>query len=135
MTQSGDNNPAPVLAVLVNGELQLRYDRSKPLPSHQLEYLARMDQQMDQGIRLGTDWAEHPDASQRAQFVAMHLVESLQQGNEALVAASCSYLAERVPDLQQVRAKTLGVGYSVELVFDKPYVDEVSVDFVPRKPE
>ena len=122
----------PVLVVLVNGEVQLEYDRSKALPESQLRYLDRMDQQMDAGLRLGADWVEHPDTQQRAKFVAMHLVEALQQDNEASIAASCAYLANRLPDLKQVKAKLLGVGVSMELVFDKPYVVENTVSFIPR---
>ncbi|MDT8386168.1 MAG: hypothetical protein RQ736_01535 [Thiogranum sp.] len=132
------NNPAndrnEFLAILLDGELQLKYDRSTGLPEHQLQYLERMDQQMTEGIRLGVDWVEQPDLMQRAKFVALHLVASLQHGNDALIAASCAYLAERLPELKQVRAKMLGTGFSVELVFDKPYVEEILVDFVPRRP-
>ncbi len=122
------------VAILIDGELQLKYDRGTALPAHQLQYLERMDQQMNEGIRLGVDWVEQPDLMQRAKFVAVHLVESLQHGNDALIAASCAYLAERLPELKQVRAKMLGAGFSAELVFDKPYVEETLVDFVPRRP-
>lgn len=124
----------PLLAVLVNDELQLKYDRTTALPMHQQQYLERMDRQMDDGIRLGVDWIEQPDALQRAKFVAVHLVECLQQGNDAAIAASCAYLAERLPELQQVQAKMLGAGFSVELVFDTPFVEETVVNFVPRRP-
>jgi hypothetical protein len=122
-----------VLVVLVNGEAQLEYDRGKALPESQLHYLERMDQQMDAGVRLGSDWIERPDRMQRAEFVAVHLLDALQEGNEALAAASCAYLAERLPDLKQVRAKRLGAGFSIELVFDKPYVAENPISFIPRQ--
>jgi len=94
--------------------------------------LDHMDQKMDAGIRLGSDWVENPDPMQRAKFVAVNLIEALQQNSEGLVAASCAYLANRLPALKQVKAKLLGGGFSVELVFDKPYVKETTVDFIPR---
>ena len=132
MSVSNGTSKHPVLVVLVNGEVQLEYDRGKALPESQLRYLDRMDRQMDAGVRLGADWVDQPDTQQRAKFVAMHLVEALQQDNEPSIAASCAYLANRLPDLKQVRAKLLGVGVSLELVFDKPYVVENTVSFIPR---
>lgn len=134
MSKPNRTGESTLLAVLVNDELQVKYDRATALPAHQLQYLERMDRQMDDGIRLGVDWIEQPDALQRAKFVALHLVESLKQGNDAAIAASCAYLAERLPELDQVRAKMLGTGVSVDLVFDTPYVEETVVEFLPRKP-
>ena len=130
---SFNGNTAP-LVVLVNGESRLEYDRSKELSERQRVYLDRMDRQMDSGIRLGTDWVEQPRLAQRASFVAAQLVDALQRDDEALIAACCTYLANRLPELKQIKARLLTVGFSVELVFDKPYVEEITVDFVPRPP-
>lgn len=41
-----------MLAVVVNGELVLQYDRAKPLPGRQRDYLDGMDERMDRGIEL-----------------------------------------------------------------------------------
>lgn len=130
---SFNGNTAP-LVVLVNGESRLEYDRSKELSERQRVYLDRMDRQMDSGIRLGTDWVEQPRPAQRASFVAAQLVDALQRDDEALIAACCTYLANRLPELKQIKARLLTAGFSVELVFDKPYVEEITVDFVPRPP-
>jgi hypothetical protein len=130
---SFNGNTAP-LVVLVNGESRLEYDRSKELSERQRVYLDRMDRQMDSGIRLGTDWVEQPRLAQRASFVAAQLVDALQRDDEALIAACCTYLANRLPELKQIKARLLTAGFSVELVFDKPYVEEITVDFVPRPP-
>jgi hypothetical protein len=130
---SFNGNTAP-LVVLVNGESRLEYDRSKELSERQRVYLDRMDRQMDSGIRLGSDWVEQPRLAQRASFVAAQLVDALQRDDEALIAACCTYLANRLPELKQIKARLLTAGFSVELVFDKPYVEEITVDFVPRPP-
>jgi hypothetical protein len=124
-------NPAPMLTVVIDGQPHLEYDRGKPLSGHQLVSLDRMDQKMDQGIVLGGRPLESPDRTQRAQFVALHLLEAMQAGDEALIAASCAYLANRLPDLQQVKARLAGGAVSAELVFDKPYAKEVAVNFSP----
>jgi len=128
---SADGKRAP-LVVLVNGESRLEYDRSKVLSDRQRVYLDRMDRQMDAGIRVGGDWIEQPQPMQRASFVAGQLVDALQREDEGLIAACCSYLADRLPELKQIKARILSAGFSVELVFDQTYVKEVPVDFVPR---
>jgi len=121
-----------MLVVLVDDRPQLEYDRGKALPDRQLLYLDRMDSKMDAGIHLDGSSVQNPDPLQRARFVALHLIEALQQDNEALVAASCAYLAQRLPGLQQVRAHLTGDGFTAELVFDTPYVKETVVEFMPR---
>ncbi len=122
------------LTVLINDEPHLEYDRGKRLPKSQQAYLGRMDERMDAGIQLGGIRVNSPDTLQRAQFVAIQVIEGLQDGNESLIAATCAYLASRMPDLTQVKAKLVEEGYSVELVFDEPHVNEVAVQFSPRLP-
>ena len=124
-----ENSP---LTVLIDDQVHLEYDRNKPLPEKQLAYLGRMERQMDAGIQLGSGWVEHPEPFHRAQFVAIHLIEALQQGNDALVAASCAYLASRLPEMKQLKARSTEGGFAIELVFDEPYVAETVVNFVPR---
>jgi len=132
MNDTSCSPDAPLLTISIDNQPQLEYDRSQGLPDNQLVYLDRMDKQMDAGIQIGGEQVARPDALQRAQFVAVHLVEALQQGNEALIAASCAYLARRLPDLKQVKAVPIEAGLSLELVFDEPWVRETVVDFVPR---
>ena len=76
------------LTIVLNGEPQLVYDRNKPLPEQQVAYLGQMDRQMNAGIVLGGQRVDRPDQLQRAQFVSIHVIEALQQGNESLAAAS-----------------------------------------------
>ena len=121
------------LAVVLNGTLQLEYHRDKPLPEAQRQYLDRMDQSMDKGIELGGVQTAAPDQLQRAQFVASGLIQSLHDDNESLAAASCAYLATRIPELRQVKASEANDQRSIDLVFDKDYVPEQPIKFV--KPE
>jgi hypothetical protein len=118
--------------VLINGEPHIEYDRDRILPEPQQLYLDRMDDRMSSGIELGGVKVDSPDALQRAQFVAIQVIEGLQEGNEPVIAASCAYLASRMPDLTQVKAQLVDEGYSVELVFGEPYAKEVAVQFSPR---
>ena len=132
MRASSSSAKNSLLTVLVDDQVHLEYDRNKPLPEKQLAYLGRMERQMDGGIRLGSGRVEQPDQLQRAQFVAIQLIKALQQGDDALVAACCAYLANRLPDMQQVKARLTGAGFAIELVFDEPYVRETVVNFMPR---
>ena len=66
-----------ILYVIINDEPILEFDRKKPLPGHQRQYLDNMDAQMDQGIKIGDDMIKDPDPLVRSQFVANSLVNSL----------------------------------------------------------
>lgn len=119
------------LVIVFNGQSVVEYDRNKRLPGHQRQFLDKMDSDMDQGIELMNEKIVKPDNVQRAQFVAMHLVQSLLQEDDAMIAASCAYLASRLPDLKQVKANEQGDMISFHLVFDEPLNNQVSVQFDP----
>ncbi len=92
-----------LLTVIVNDEAVLEFDRSKPVPGHQRQYLDNMDAQMDQGIQLGKDFIESPNPLQRSQFVANSLVNSVLKDEYSIAIAMCTYLAKRLQDLQQIK--------------------------------
>lgn len=119
------------MVVLFNGEALFEYDRTKPLPENQRQYLDRMDQQMNEGITLGTEQIENPDKQQRAQFVAFTLVSAIEEDNEAAIAAMNSYLAVRYPDLKQVKADTDKATRKImfDLIFDQEHKNQVKVSF------
>ncbi len=124
-----------ILYVVVNDEPILEFDRKKPVPGHQRQYLDNMDAHMDQGIHLGADFIEDPNALQRSQFVANSLVNMLFKEQYSTAIAMCTYLAKRLPDLQQIQCKgditepttdkladeDKNGGLSIEFVFDRSY--------------
>ena len=121
-----------ILYVIVNGEPILEFDRKKPVPGHQRQYLDNMDAQMDQGIKLGDDFIENPNALVRSQFVANSLVNMLFKEQYSTAIAMCTYLAKRLPELQQIQCKgdisesseadsDKDSGVSIEFVFDRSY--------------
>ena len=118
------------LVVVLDGVSQLEYQRGKPLESAQREYLDHLDKRMDAGIDIDGRRIEQPNPLQRAQFVALQLLQAVQAGNEPVAAATCAYLANRIPDLKQVRAITRSGLLSFDLVFDKTYAKEVKVEFM-----
>lgn len=120
------------LAIVVNGTLQVSYDRDRPLPESQYQALDLMDEKMNSGITLAGEHIERPDMDKRAMFVASQLIQALLTDNEALIAASTSYLATRLTDLKQVRANVKDELISYTLVFDQAYAPESPVHFVKK---
>ena len=104
------------LTVIYNDIPQLEYDRDKPLEDHQLLYLQKMDDKMDAGITIGEQHIDKPDANQRSQFVAANLAHAIKTENETSMAALCSYIATRMPDIQQVTIAELDNG-EIEIDF------------------
>jgi len=127
-----------LLAVVVDGQSVLEYDRRKPLPARQQLFLDHMDRDMDTGITLDGQHIVQPDPMMRARFVANHLLQATENGDDKLAAAACTYLAVRLPGLKQVRADRMDGQLHIDLVFDKPYAPVQAVQFVhldkSRKP-
>ena len=119
----------PILTVVVNDQAVLEYDRRKPLAARQRLYLDHMDRDMDKGVPLEGRHQAAPDLRTRAQFVATSLLQALESGNDGVAAATCSYLAVRLPDLKQVRAQSNAGQLVIDLVFDKAHVPAQTVQF------
>ena len=129
------------LLVIFNNEAVLEYDRSKPMPGQQRQYLDRMDERMNQGIQLGDSFIETPNPLERAQFVANSLVNSLLKQNFDQAVAMCSFLGKRMPDLQQIKCEGSegdDGGISIEFVYDRSFEQsqqEQTIQFhKPEKP-
>jgi hypothetical protein len=116
-----------LFAVLLNGIAQLEYDRDKPLPPHQAAYLDKMDTKMAAGILIGDTTIKNPDINQRAQFVAANLHNAIKSDDEEMSAALCSWLANRLPDLKQVKMNENDDQVSIDLVFDEDYGKQAAV--------
>jgi hypothetical protein len=120
------------LVVSFNGDSQIEYDRDKPLPIQQEQFLSRMDCELKQGFDLGGERIDNPDLQKRAQFVASNLLEAVVNGEEQKAAAMTAYLAVFLPDLKQVKAVETPEGVLIDLVFDREYSKEVRVQLHPR---
>jgi hypothetical protein len=117
----------PVLFVVIDGQAVLEYDRRKTLPAHQQSYLDRMDQNMDKGLGQS---GQSPDPMARARFVANNLLQALETQNDSVAAATCAYLALRLPELKQVCADRKSGEWHIDLVFDRPYAPVQTAQFV-----
>ena len=122
-----------ILAVLIDGIVQLEFDRNKSIPTHQEQFLNNMDAELMTGIVVNGQKISQPDLYQRAQFVALNLVNALRESNDSVAAAMCTYLATRLPELKQVKVELQGEQMSIDLVFDENYTRQVNVEFKPLK--
>jgi len=121
-----------LFAVIFNGTPELEYDRSKPLSERQHQFLEKMDQELNAQVVIGDKVIPNPGIEDKAQFVAINLVDALRTANDGLAAAMCSYLALRVPNLQQVKVSENDEQLLIDLVFDEAYSRQVSVQFTER---
>jgi len=119
------------LSIIFNGTPELEYDRNKPLQDQQLLYLDKMDEKMDAGITIGDTEVASPDSNQRTQFVAANLAHAIKSNQEPAMASLCSYLAIRMPDVQQVIIDERNDGIEIEFNFEP--VDENVVLVAPPK--
>ncbi len=122
-------NPSSTLFVIVNDEPQLQFDRSKPLNPKQAEYLEKLDRKFDAGIELQGEWLEQPDLGQRAQWMALAMMEGILYQEDEKAAASLAWLATRLPELKQVQAVVDEEGTRFELIFDREYQPRQVVRF------
>ncbi len=117
------------LVIFINGQSIIEYDRNTRLPGHQRQFLDKMDIDMDAGINISGERVVKPDLKVRAQYIAMQLVNSILKENDAMIAATCAYLATRIPDLKQVQAVEQEENISFDLVFTDEQKNQVAVQF------
>ncbi len=114
-----EKSKSEMLHIIINDTVLLEYDRNKPIPEEQYKYLDQMDAKMKDGITLGKDKIDKPNTLQCAQYIANSLISALFEEDYNLGIALCTYLAQRIPDLQQVKAVGEKNEVSVEFIFDR----------------
>src|SRR4030065_1159359 len=119
-----------ILTIVMNGESQVENDRNNPLAGPQRDFLDKMDTSVAAGSALGAVEIKSPSALQRAQFVALQLVSAIRASDEQRTAAMLAYLANRIPELKQVRATSKDQDVGFDFVFDKDYVPEKKGHFM-----
>lgn len=108
-----------MLSVYFNGEKVLEYDKTARQPGKQRQYLEKMDLDMDGGIELNDKIISSPDDMQRAKYVAMNLFYGIQSKSDGMISTTCAYLANRIPELKQIRATENGEEITLDLIFNE----------------
>ena len=104
------------LSLFINEQLAYECDRSPELEEKQLEFLDRMDRDMDRGFRIQGEMIAEPDGRQKATFVVMNLLRALRQEDHAKITASCAYLGNRLPHVVEVHARDRDNQIDIEFV-------------------
>ncbi len=120
-----------ILAVVVNDQLMLEYNREIELDEHKQKYLDSLDAKFDQGIELEGEFLANPTLQQRAQFISLSLMEGIMYKDDKMASVSLAWLALHLTDLKQVIAVVDHDGTKFELVFDREYQPHINVDFNP----
>ena len=109
----------PSLEIILNDNLILEYPRNTRLPGKQREFLDIMDHDMNEGIKLDGNIIHTPDSQNRIHYIALQLIQAMKSNNRGMIMASCAYLINRQPTLQQIRAWEVDDTISLELIYDK----------------
>lgn len=104
------------ILLLVNNQVAFDFDKVVTLEKNQLSFLDKMDADMAKGVKINGQSISEPDKNQRATFVVMNLIRALQQENETVVTASCSYIANRLPDIEEVHVNEHESGIKVVFI-------------------
>lgn len=105
-----------VLTLFVNDQAVFEYDRETVLDDQQLEFLDKMDADMDGGIKIRGELFSQPDLEQRSRFMVMNLIKALKQEDDAKIAVSCAYLTNRQPELIEIRVNDEEADVAISLV-------------------
>ena len=106
------------LEIFINNKLVFGYPRNTRLPGKQREFLDAMDHDMNEGIKLNGNIINMPSTQQKLYYITLQLIQALNTDNLGMVRATCAYLINRQPTLQQIRAYEEGETISLELVYD-----------------
>ncbi len=118
-----------MLAIVINDQLRLQYDRSKQLPEHQQQYLVNLDNKFSKGLELQGEKIDNPNIEQKARYMSLILMESILYKEDSKAAVCLAWLATRLPDLKQLKAIVDDQETQFELVFDREYQPHQVVDF------
>jgi len=95
------------LNIIIN-EYSMNINIDEAFITSSMDSFARLDEKMDQGIKLGPDWVENPTLTQRCQSAADKLLAAIEGHNEKLAMLSAGYILYRLPNTKRVKIDTSG---------------------------
>lgn len=82
------------------------------------EFFAMMDRDMDKGWKMGPEYIENPDATQRAQIAADKMLTAIDTENKRLLVMMAGYIASKLPGVKAVKIATEGDPRASEFLID-----------------
>ena len=122
------------VAVLVDGQLELYWDRTRAMNTAQRAAVARLQARLQAGFTVDGVRYDTPNALQRAQLSASLIPPALQRGDEALAATALALTCTTLPDLKQIQYRTRQAdGWDIAFISDRDYSPhERPVQLQPR---
>ena len=110
------------VAVLLDGRLELYWDRTRAMNSAQQAAVARLHARLQEGFSVDGVRYDTPNALQRAQLSASLIPQALQRGDEALAATALALTCTTLPDLKQIQYRTRKADHwDIAFISDRDY--------------
>lgn len=124
------------VAVLIDGNLDLYWDRTITMTPTQREAVSRLEQKLQEGFKVDGVRYDHPDPLKRAQLAASLIPQALRRGDDSLAATALALACTTLPDLKQVQYRRRQDGsWDIAFISDRPYApDERPIQPMPRTP-
>ncbi len=102
---------------IVSVNTQIVYEcNDTRFPARLRRHLDEIETDISEGIQLGDNWVDQPDAFQKQQYIAMVLLNALDKQDTNLVKLLSAYLVSRYTNLGEIRATSSGDFYSFSLI-------------------
>lgn len=118
-----------IVKLVVNEETVLQFDRDISIPENQKAFLMQMEIKMSGGFDLAGEFIKKPDLMQKAQFVALNMLDYINQENFNMAIGLFTYIVSSMPDLKQLEAVGSGNDYKIEFNFDEDLGQWQTVNF------
>lgn len=82
------------------------------------EFFAMMDRDMDKGWKMGPEYVENPNATQRAQIAADRMLTAIETENKRLLSMMAAYIVDKLPGVKAVKIATDGDPRESEFLID-----------------
>ena len=124
------------VAVLINGNLELYWDRTVTMGPAQKEAVARLESKLQEGFEVDGVRYDRPDVLKRAQLAASLIPQALQLNDDSLAAAALALACTSLPDLKQIQYRQRqDNSWDIAFVSDRHYSpDERPVQLMPHTP-
>ena len=124
------------VAVLIDGGLELYWNRSVAMSPAQREAVARLEEKLQEGFDVDGVRYDRPDSLKRAQLAASLIPQALQRGDDSLAATALALTCTSLPDLKQIQYRRRQDGsWDIAFVSDRHYApDERPIQLMPHTP-
>ena len=124
------------VVVLIDGDLELYWDRTVTMTPAQREAVTRLEEKLQEGFKVDGVHYNRPDSLKRAQLAASLIPQALQRGDDSLAATALALTCTSLPDLKQIQyRRRQDDSWDIAFVSDRCYApDEQPIQLTPRTP-